>query len=152
MKTCQFLLGSEPLWAWLSSAQKAHLFKFGNHPWAQESVQRADFPSKVCSDGIPNSLCKLLRLGIHPYFTPRHEPYLIRVTLLDELRTTIDAEPASIMSFPGVLVFATAFYGNLLVDHLATIGAIPHWHIGPAVVKVGTSIRFHFTVFPLRLL
>ncbi len=71
-----------------------------------------------------------------------------RVTLLDELRTTIDAEPAPIMSFPGVFVFATAFYGNLLVDHIATIGAIPHWRIGPAMVTVGTSIRFHFTVFP----
>jgi len=56
------------------------------------------------------------------------------------------------MSFPGVLVFATAFYGNLLVDYIATIGAIPHWHIGPAVVTVGTSIRWHFTVYPLRLL
>jgi len=68
------------------------------------------------------------------------------------VRTTIDAEPAPIMSFPGVFVFATAFYGNLLVDHIATIGAIPHWRIGPAMVTVGTSIRFHFTVFPLRLL
>jgi hypothetical protein len=89
---------------------------------------------------------------MYPYFTPRHEPCLIRVALLDEPRTTIDAEPAPIMSFPGVLVFATAFYGNLLVDHIATIGAIPHWHIGPAVVTVGTSIRWHFTVYPLRLL
>ncbi len=89
---------------------------------------------------------------MHPYFTPRHEPCLIRVTLLDELRTTIDAELAPIMSFPGVLVFATAFYDNLLVDHIATIGAIPHWHIGPAVVTVGTSIRLHFSVYPLRLL
>ncbi len=94
------------------------------------------------------SLFKLFQLGIHPYFTPRHEPCLIRVALLDELRTTIDAEPVPITSFPGVLVFATALYGNLLVDHIATIGAIPHWHIGPAVVTVGTLIRIHFTAFP----
>ncbi len=33
-----------------------------------------------------------------------------------------------------MLVFATALYGNLLVDHIATIGAISRWHIGPAVV------------------
>jgi len=95
---------------------------------------------------------KLFRLGIHPYFTPHHELCLIGVALIDELRTTIDAEPAPITSFPGVLVFATALYGNLLVDHIATIGAIPHWHIGPAVVTVGTSIRLHFSVYPLRLL
>ncbi len=97
------------------------------------------------------SLFKLFPLGIHPYFTPRHEPCLIRDALLDKLRTTIDAEPAPIMSFLGVLVFATAFYGNLLVDHIATIGAIPHWRIGPAVVTVGTSNRLHFTVYLLRL-
>ncbi len=42
------------------------LYQFGNF-----------FTDSECSDGIANSIFKLFRLGIHPYFTPRHEPCLI---------------------------------------------------------------------------
>ena len=70
-----------------------------------------------------------------------------RVALLNEPRTTIQAEPVPITSFPGMPNFVTSLYGNQRINHFSTIGAMPYSCIGPPVVKVGTSIRLHYTVF-----
>ncbi len=92
--------------------------------------------------------CSGGKLSTHPCFTPRHKPGPIEVALLDELRTTIHAELVPTTSSFGMTVLVTAFYGNLHIDHITAIRAMPYQHIGPPVVKVGAAVRAHL-VSPL---
>lgn len=63
--------------------------------------------------------------------------------LRDELRSIIQAEYVPLLSLPGVIVFVTAFWGNLRVDYLATIRAMPDRGIGPPMVHIGAADRLH---------